>query len=331
MKKARISGVGYHVPERIVSNAELGKMLDVTEEWIVKLTGIKERRWISEGETLINMAEEASRKAIDQAGLTPDDIGLIIFSSLGSDHQFPGGGCYLQERLGMPRTPALDIRNVCSGYIFGLSVADQYIKTGMYEHVLLVGAEAQSTSLDQTPRGQNVSILFGDGAGATVISVCEEDDKGILNTQIYTDGKYADRLWLDAPSPNDHPRISSKLIDSERIYPFMDGRTVFKNAVTLFPEVIREALDKAGLGISDLDLVIPHQANLRISEMVIRKLGIEKHKLYSNIEYFGNTTSASIPVALGEALEKGLIKDNSMVCLAAFGAGFSWGSSLIRW
>lgn len=331
MKTSQITGTGHYLPERVVTNHELGDMLDVSDEWIVKLTGVHTRRWVSRSETVLDMAAEASEKAIERAGISTDDIGMIIFSTLGSDHQFPGGGCYLQERLGLPCTPGLDIRNVCSGFVFGLSVADQYIKTGMYQHILLVASELQSTSMDLSPRGRNLSILFGDGAGAVVISATGNEDRGILNTQIYSEGKYADRLWLDAPSPNDQPRLSKELLDSERIYPFMDGKAVFKHAVTRFPEVIREAVDKAGFNVEDLDMVIPHQANLRITEMLTRKLGLDKSKVYSNIEHYGNTTSASIPIALSEAIEKGLIRDHHLVCLTSFGAGFSWGAALVRW
>lgn len=331
MYRSCISGIGHHLPERIVTNEELGAMLDVNNDFIVKLTGIHERRWVEKGETVSNLSLQASRKAISQAGITPEDIGMIIFSSMGSDYQFPGGGCDLQHKLGIAGPPALDIRNACNGFVYGLSVADQYIKTGMYEHILLVGAEIQSTSLDLTPKGKNMSILFGDGAGAAVISRSESEERGILNTQIYSDGQYVDRLIQEAPSPNDHPRLSKELFDTERIYPFMDGRTVFKHAVTRFPEVILEALEKEGLEIGDLDLIVPHQANLRISEMVARKLGIEKEMVFSNIERYGNTTSASIPIALSEAVEQGRVSEGKLVCLAAFGAGFAWGSALIRW
>lgn len=331
MKMSRITGVGHYVPERVVSNYDLEDILKVSNEWIVKLTGIHTRRWVREGESLKGMAYNASMQALDHAGKKPDDIELIIFACLGSDHQVPGSGIFLQEKLGLPGVPALDIRNVCSGFVYGLSVADQFIKTGMYENILLVGAEIQSTSLDMSPRGRNVSVLFGDGAGAVVISASNNKEQGILNTQIYADGRYAKKLWVDAPSPNEHPRITKELLDNRRIYPSMDGRTVFKHAVTRFPEVIRESLEKAGLGIDDLELVIPHQANLRITEMITRKLGIEKDKVYSNIEHFGNTTSASIPIALSEAIQKGLVKENDLICLAAFGSGFAWGSALLRW
>ena len=331
MYRSCISGIGHHLPDRIVTNEELGALLEVNEDFIVKLTGIKTRRWADQGETVSNMAHQATKKALEQAGLTPGDIGMIIFSTMGSDHQFPGGGCDLQHKLGIAGPPALDIRNACNGFVYGLSVADQYIKTGMHEHILLVGAEIQSTSLDLSPNGKNMSILFGDGAGAAVISRSDSEERGILNTQIYSDGQHADKLILEAPTPNDHPRLSKELMESNRIYAHMDGRAVFKHAVTRFPEVINEALQKAGYDLSDLDLIIPHQANLRISEMVAHKLRIDKEMVYSNIERYGNTTSASIPIALSEAVEQGLVSEGKLVCLAAFGAGFAWGSALVRW
>ena len=331
MKNARISGVGHYLPDRVVTNNELAELLDVTDESIVKLTGIQQRRWATKDDTLKKMALAASVKAIDQAGLNPGDIGLILFAGLSSDYQFPGTAILLQYELDIPGVPGIDIRNVCSGFIYGLSIADQYIKTGAYEHILLVGAELHSTSMDLTPEGSNVSILFGDGAGAVVISATKNETQGILNTQIYSDGKYAEKLWLEAPTPNDHPRLNKELMDTNRIYPYMDGRTVFKHAVARFPEVIQEAVDKAGLQTDDLDLVIPHQANLRITEMVTRRLGLDQHKVFSNIQHCGNTTAASIPIALSEALEQDRIKNHDLVCFAAFGAGFAWGSALMRW
>lgn len=331
MKSSHISGVGHYLPERVVTNHDLEKKLDVTHDYVVKLTGVHTRRWASEEETVTYMATRASRDAIEQAGIADEDIGMIIFSTLGSDKQFPGGGCDLQNALNIPGIPALDIRNVCTGFIYGLSVADQYIKTGMHKHILLVASELQSTSLDLTPRGQNLSVLFGDGAGAVVVSTSDNPKSGILNTQIYADGSHAHKLWLDAPSPNDHPRLTKGLLDTERIYPEMDGRAVFKHAVTRFPEVIQEALQNAGLDIPDLKLIIPHQANLRISEMIARKLGVDMEVIYSNIERYGNTTSASIPIALSEAIRDGRISHGDIICLAGFGAGFAWGSALIRW
>ncbi len=331
MRNALISGIGHHVPDRVVTNFDLEKMMDTSNEWILERTGIQMRRWVSEGDTLSGLAHSAAIKALEMAGKKPGDIQFIIFASLASDHEFPGGGCFLQEKLGIPGVPAMDIRNACSGFLYGLSVADQFIKTGMYDTILLIGAEIQSTSLDLTTRGRDVSVIFGDGAGAAVIIPTDNKEKGVLTTHLHADGRFANKLWADAPSVNDNPRISKELVETDRIYPKMEGRFVFKHAVSRFPEVIHEALAAAGYSKDDLDLVIPHQANSRITEAVAHQLRLGMDKMYSNIERYGNTTAASIPIAMSEAVEQGLIKDNSLVCLASFGAGFTWASALIRW
>lgn len=331
MRNSKIAGVGHYVPERVVTNQDLEKMMDTSDEWIVERTGIHTRHWITENDTLSGMAHKASNKALERAGKNAEDIDFIVFAALDGDHQFPGGGCFLQEKMGIPGVPALDIRNACSGFIYGLSIADQFIKTGKYENILLVGAEVQSTSLDLSTQGRDVSVIFGDGAGAALITPTEDDNKGVLTTHIYADGRYTDKLWVDAPSVNDQPRLTKDLLDTRRIYPYMDGRFVFKHAVTRFPEVIYEALETAGLEAKDLDLVIPHQANRRITEAVAHKLKMDLNKVYSNIEKYGNTTAASIPIALSEVYEQDRLKENDLVCLASFGAGFTWGSALIRW
>ncbi len=331
MKNARIAGIGHYVPDRVVTNFDLETMMDTTNEWILERTGIHTRRWVKEGDTLSGLSYNAVMKALELAGKKPEDIQFIIFASMASDHEFPGGGCFLQEKLGLPGIPAMDIRNACSGFIYGLSVADQFIKTGKYDTILLIGAEIQSTSLDLTTRGRDVSVIFGDGAGAAVITATDDNTKGVLTTHLHADGRYADKLWADAPSVNDNPRITPALVETDRIYPKMEGRFVFKHAVVKFPEVIREALEATGLKKEDLDLVIPHQANLRITEAVAHQLEMERDKVYSNIERYGNTTAASIPIAMSEAVEQGLIKDNSLVCLASFGSGFTWASAIIRW
>ncbi len=331
MKNAQISGIGHHVPDRVVTNFDLEKMMDTTNEWILERTGIQTRRWVTDGDTLSGLAHNAAIKALDMAGKKPGDIQFIIFASLASDHEFPGGGCFLQEKLGLPGIPAMDIRNACSGFLYGLSVADQFIKTRMYDTILLIGAEIQSTSLDLTTRGRDVSVIFGDGAGAAVITATDNKEKGVLTTHLHADGRFANKLWADAPSVNDNPRISKELVETDRIFPKMEGRFVFKHAVSRFPEVIYEALSATGYSKDDLDLVIPHQANVRITEAVAHQLQMGLDKVYSNIERYGNTTAASIPIAISEAVENGLIKDNSLVCLASFGAGFTWASALIRW
>ncbi len=331
MPRAKIAGVGHYVPERVVTNFDLEKMMDTSDEWIRERTGIQERRWVEEGETVSGLGLKASEVALERAGVNKEDIDFIIFASMESDYEFPGGGCFLQEKLGLPGIPALDIRNQCSGFVYGLSVADQFIRTGMYKTILLVGAEIQSTSLDLTTRGRDMAVLFGDGAGAAVITATEEEDKGILTTHLHADGRYAKKLWAELPSVIFHPRLEPWMLETDRIYPKMEGRFVFKHAVTRFPEVIREALEATGYTIEDVDLIVPHQANQRITEAVAQRLGVSMEKVYSNIHKYGNTTAATIPICLSEAWAEGRIKDGDLVAIAAFGSGFTWASALVRW
>ncbi|MEJ2636066.1 MAG: ketoacyl-ACP synthase III [Calditrichia bacterium] len=331
MKRSRIVGVGHYVPEKVVTNHDLEQIMETSDEWIRERTGIVERHWVKEGESVSGLAFEASKMALDRAGLKPTDIDLIIFATMASDHEFPGGGCFLQARLEIPGVPALDVRNQCSGFVYGLSVADQFIRTGKYKTILLIGAEIQSTSLDLTTRGRDTAVLFGDGAGAAVLVPHDDPERGVLTTHIHADGKYADKLWVEWPAVTHHPRITADMLETDRIYPQMQGRYVFKHAVTRFPEVIHEALDATGNKIEDVDLIVPHQANLRITEAVAQRLGVGMDKMFSNIHKFGNTTSASIPICLSEAWQEGRIKDNSLVALASFGSGFTWASGLVRW
>lgn len=331
MKKTVIKGVGHFVPERIVHNSDLEKLMDTSDEWIRERTGIVERRWVKEGETVSGLGLEASKMAMERAGVGPQDIDLIIFSSMQSDHEFPGAGCFLQEKLQIPGIPAMDIRNQCCGFIYGLSVADQFIRTGMYKTVLLVGAEIQSTGLDLTTRGRDMAVLFGDGAGAAVLVAGDDEHHGVLTTHLHADGRYSRKLWGEWPSITHHPRITPDMLKGERIYPKMDGRYVFKHAVTKFPEVIQEALQETGYTIEDVKLVVPHQANLRITEAVAHRLGIGMDRIYSNIHKYGNTTAATIPICLSEAWEEGKIQEDDLIALAAFGSGFTWASALVRW
>lgn len=332
MKNARIIGHGHYVPDRVVTNAELEKMMDTSDAWIQERTGIKERRWIQPGEiTVYGLGFKAAQKAIARAGIEASEIEFIIFASILSDHGFPGGGCFMQEMLEIPGVPSMDIRNACSGFIYGLAIADKFIKSGTYKTVLVVGAEIQSTGIDKTTRGRDVAVIFGDGAGAVILQATDDKNKGVLTTHLHADGRYAKKLWCDWPSIHMTPALGGLFHDWERDAPYMEGRFVFKHAVVKFPEVINEALEATGYSINDVDLVIPHQANLRITEAVAQRLGIPMNKVYSNIQRYGNTTAASIPIALDEAVEEGQIKENSLVCLAAFGSGFTWGSALIRW
>ena len=330
MYRAKISGVGHYVPERIVTNFELEKMIETSDEWIRERTGIKERRWIDDKDNNVDLAERASRRAIDDAGLEVQEIDFIIFATLSPEHYLPGTGCLLQEKLDLAGIGALDIRNQCSGFVYGLSIADQFIKTGVYKNILLVGSEVQSRGLNLTTEGRDIAVIFGDGAGAAVVSRTNEENKGILTTHMHADGRYARELWQELPGSCRKPMLTHEIVDEIGIYPYMNGRHVFKHAVTRFPEVIEEAIESAGIEKSEIDLVIPHQANQRITDAVRMKLGLTEEQVYSNIAKYGNTTAASIPIALSEAIEEGKIKDGSLVCLASFGSGFTWASALVR-
>ena len=330
MKNSQVVGIGHQVPEKVVTNFDLEKMMDTNDEWIRERTGIRERRWIQPGETSLDLAYGASVKALKQANMQAEDIDLIVLGCMASDYMFPGGGCLLQEKLGLPGIPAIDIRNACSGFIYGLAIADKFLKTGTYRTALVVGAEVQSTSLNLSTEGRDVAVIFADGAGAVVLKATDDNKKGVLTTHLHADGKHKDKLCMKRPSVNEHPRINSDLIDSGEVFPHMEGRSVFKHAVTRFPEVIKEALDATGYQMEDIDLLVPHQANLRITEAVGNRLGIAPEKVYSNIQRYGNTTAASIPIAMSEAFAEGKIVDGSLVCLAAFGAGFTWASALVR-
>jgi 3-oxoacyl-[acyl-carrier-protein] synthase-3 len=324
-------GTGFYVPERVVSNQELSLSMDTSDDWIVERTGIKERRWVSEDDTGTGMALSASVDALEQAGMEADQVDAIVLATLSPDHFFPGTGVFLQRELGLVGVPALDIRTQCTGFLYGLSVADAWIKSGQYRTVLLVGVEIQSTGIDVTTRGRDMAVLFGDGAGAAVLGTTEEENRGVLSTHLHADGRHAEILWCDAASSARHPRITADDIKAGRHYPTMVGKEVFKHAVTRMPEVVREALSANGLTTEDVDLLIPHQANLRISEMVRRRLGLPEERVYNNIDRYGNTTAATIPIALAEAVDQGRLKQGDLLALTAFGSGLTWGSALVRW
>jgi 3-oxoacyl-[acyl-carrier-protein] synthase-3 len=331
MNRTIFAGIGHYVPEKVITNQYFEKFMDTSDEWIQERTGIKERRWVDEGETVSGLALKATEQALQRAQMDPHDIDLIIFASVESDVVFPGGGCFLQQKLEIPGVPSMDIRNQCSGFVYGLAVADQFIRTGMYKTILLVGAEIQSTALDLTTRGRDMAVLFGDGAGAAILTASDDPNRGVIVSKLHADGTFAKKLWGEWPSITHHPRITAEMLETDRIYPKMEGRYVFKHAVTRFPEVIREALEAANLTIDEVDLVVPHQANLRITEAVAQRLGITMDKVYSNIHKYGNTTAATIPICLSEASAEGRIKEGSLVALASFGSGFTWASSLVRW
>ncbi len=334
MYNSKITGLGYYVPENIVTNDDLSDLMDTNDAWIQERTGIKERRWIDKNsdESSATMGAKAAKIAIERAGLTKDDIDFIVFATLSPDYFFPGCGVQIQDMLDMPTIGAIDIRNQCSGFIYALSTADQFIKTGMYKNILVIGAEYHSNGLDKTTRGRGVSVIFGDGAGACVLSRTEDNNKGILSSHLHSEGKYADKLIVKSPSiKNWVPDIINTNGEDISYFPYMDGTFVFKNAIVRFSEVIKEGLDKNNLNTEDIDMLIPHQANLRISQFVQKKFGLSNDQVFNNIMKFGNTTAASIIIALTDAWEQNKIKENDLVVLAAFGSGFTWGSVIIRW
>lgn len=337
MKKSIITGIGHYVPEQVVTNDDLSKMMDTNDEWITERTGIKERRHLgrNSGINTSDLGTKAAQMAIENAGLTAKDIDFIIFATLSPDYFFPGCGVILQKNLGCDTIGAIDIRNQCSGFIYALSTANAYIKSGMYKNILVVGAENHSFGLDMTTRGRGVSVIFGDGAGAVVVSATDEENRGIISTNMHSEGEFAEELAVLYPGTKygwaDEALKEDSLIGPEQIYPHMNGNFVFKHAVTRFPESIKEAFEDAGENIEDLKLFIPHQANLRISQFVQRQLGLNDEKVYNNIQKYGNTTAASIPIALNEAYQEGKIQKGDLICMTAFGSGFTWGSVLMRW
>lgn len=348
MLKSKIAGIGKYVPAQVFTNQDLTKYMETSDEWIQERTGIKERRFAHRTqETTTTMGVEAAKIAIERAGLTPQDIDFIIFATLSPDYYFPGCGVLLQRAMKMKEIGALDVRNQCSGFVYAISVADQFIKTGMYKNILVVGSEKHSFGLDFSTRGRNVSVIFGDGAGAVVLQPTDNENQGILSTHLHSDGESAEILamynpgthanyWQDGLASFDDAEIgemflSKKMIDDAQNFPTMDGPSVFKKAVIKFPEVIIEALQANGYEAKDINMLIPHQANLRISQFVQQKLKLSDNQVYNNIQKYGNTTAASVPIALCEAWEEGKIKDGDLVCLATFGSGFTWASALLKW
>lgn len=347
MPRSVIAGIGMYVPSQVVTNDDLTKYMETSDAWIQERTGIKERRFAHRTEeTTTTMAVEAAKMAMDRAGVTPNEIDFIVFATLSPDYYFPGCGVLLQRAMKMKEIGALDVRNQCSGFIYALSVADQFIRSGMYKNILVVGSEKHSFGLDLTTRGRNVSVIFGDGAGAVILQPTEED-RGLLSSHLHSDGSEAEVLamynpgthanhWKEGLADFDDAEVaqmfmSHAMIDNAQLFPNMDGQTVFKKAIVKFPEVIMEALDLNGYKPSDLTLLVPHQANLRISQYVQHKLGLTDEQVFNNIQRYGNTTAASIPIALCEAWQGGKIKQGDLVCLAAFGSGFTWGSALLKW
>ena len=335
MYNSKITGMGMYVPKNIVTNKDLTSLMDTSHEWIIERTGIEERRHIKKGDgnTTATMGVKAAKIAIERADIDKNNIDLILFATLSPDYYFPGSGVIVQQHLEIPTCPAMDIRNQCSGFIYALSTADQFIKTGMYKNILIIGSENHSGGLDMTTRGRGVSVIFGDGAGAVVLSRSEDPDKRILSTHLHSEGQFAEELALIGPSTN---RWVPEILEANdptdiSYYPNMNGQLVFKNAVVRFSEVILEGLQQNNLTSEQIDMLIPHQANLRISQFIQRKFGLNDDQVYNNIMRYGNTTAGSIPIAMTEAWEEGKIKSGDLVVLAAFGSGFTWGSALIRW
>ncbi len=331
MQHSRILGTGFAVPDRVVTNADLSVLMDTTDEWIRTRTGIQERRWVTEGQSGADLALQASRRALEMAGLAPADLDAIVYATSTPDHYAPGNGVFLQRLLGVQPIPAMDIHQACSGFIYSLSVADAWIRVGLFRRILVVGAEIQSTAMDVSTQGRNTAVIFADGAGAVVLGPAEREGQGLLAFDLHSDGDHAELLWVDVPGCMYHPRITREHIDQGRHFLSMDGKEVFRHAVTRMPESVRAVLAKLGAGPADLNLLLPHQANLRISELVQRELKLRDDQVYNNIQRYGNTTAATIPILLDECVRGGRLKDGDLLVMTAFGAGFSWGSVACRW
>ena len=331
MPNTRIVGTGFAVPDRVVTNDDLARIMDTTDEWIRQRTGIQQRHWIVEGESGTQLSTLASQRAMAAAGVTAGDLDAIIYATSSPDHFAPGNGVFLQRALGAGTIPAIDIRTQCSGFVYALSMADAYIRTGMWRTILVVGGEVQSTGMDQTDRGRNTAVIFADGAGAVVVQASEDAaGSAVLGWDLHSDGSFAEKLWVESPGSIFHPRNQRDHLDS-KVFLEMDGKEVFRHATTRMPESVRAALANAGLDTRDITLLIPHQANLRISEMVQRSLELRDDQVYNNIERFGNTTAATIPIALDECVTAGKLKRGDILVITAFGSGFLWGSAVIRW
>ena len=333
MRRAKITGTGMSVPENVVTNHDLAKLMDTSDEWIRQRSGIVERRWIQEGESPSSLAENATRQALQDAGVSTSDLDCILLSTLSGEHDFPGTSFFLHERLDAGEIPCIDLRAQCSGFLYALSFATAQVRTGQFERVLVLGCEVHSTGLEINDRGRDVAVLFGDGAGAVVVEAASEgDDAAILEVRLHAEGKHAKQLWVEAPSSAHWPsRLTKEMIDEGRVFPKMQGRPVFKHAVTRMPEVLLETLNASGAALEDVDLFLFHQANLRINEYVSNQLEIPPEKIFNNIERYGNCSAAALPMLLAEATRNGRLQPGQLVSMTAFGAGFTWASALVRW
>ena len=330
MPKAKISGTGFYVPPKVITNNDLSKYMDTNDEWIKERTGIKERRYVENGIFTSDLAVSAVEMALENAKISKKQIGLIIFATSTPDYYAPGSGCLLQDKMNFPNIGALDIRVQCSGFVYGLSIAQQYIENNTFNHILVVGAEVQSTAMDISNRGRDTAVIFGDGAGAAIVSK-SNDDSGIISTHLHSDGAFAKELWVEAPSSGVKPRLNQEVLDEGKHFLKMNGREVFRHAITRFPEVINEGLEANNLSVEDIDLLIPHQANIRIAQVIQKSLNLTDKQIFSNIQKYGNTTAASVPIALSEAINEGRIKKGDLIVFAAFGSGFTWASAIVKW
>lgn len=332
MYKSRIISVGHYAPESIINNTDLEKMMDTSNEWIIERTGIEQRRVFKEGiDSTAKMGLKAAKMALERAKLEASEIDMIIFATLSPEYFFPGSGLLLQRELGLKNIPCIDVRAQCSGFIYGVSIADQYIKTGLHKTILIVGSEIQTNATEFTDRGRNMAVIFGDGAGAAIMTRANNDHNIVFTTNIHGDGSFAEELYCQHPGSASKSRITKEMIDNGDFLPYMNGNLVFKHAVQRMPESVYEALNVAGFEISDINILIPHQANIRISQFVQKALGLTDNQVFNNIQKYGNTTAATIPMAMSEAWEQGKIKENDLVCVTAFGSGFTWGAALFRW
>ena len=333
--RSRITGVGSYLPPRVVTNDDLAEMMETSDEWIRQRSGIVTRHWVEGETTTSDLALEAARGALDMAGCGPDDLDMIVFATTSPDHEFPGTGCFLQTKLGVAGIPTLDIRQACTGFVYGVAIADQFLRTGTHRRVLVIGAELQPKGLDLTTRGRDTAVLFGDGAGAVVMEATEVADPAVdphvLSTHLHTDGRYAKELWMEAPTmTQDGPRITHEMLDAGLHYPQMNGKVVFVHASKNMPAAVLEACEHNGVALEDVDLFLFHQANLRINQQVAKQLGVDEDKVFNTIQKYANTTAATIPIGMKDALDEGRLKPGMLVALAAFGSGFTWGSALLR-
>jgi len=331
MPRTEFIATGFHVPERVVTNDDLAQIMDTSDEWISQRSGIKARHWVSDGETGATLARQAALQALAKAGMKATDLDCIVYCTCTPDHFEPGNGVFLQRELGISDIPAIDVRNQCAGFVYGLSVADAWIRTGQYRRVLLVGAEVHSRGLDRTTRGRDTAVLFGDGAGVVLLGPTDDPKRGVLSTHVFADGRHAEKLWVDGPGLAHDPFVSHELLDQGFHLPHMEGRDVFKFASVKMPESVAIALKANGFTPADVKLLVPHQANMRIIEMVQKATGLRDDQVYANIQRYGNTTAASIPIALDEALAEKRLARGDLLMLTAFGSGFTWGSAAIRW